>query len=414
MDETAALLERIDDRAWQALPLDLRWKIIPWAIDAGAVTEAERLLDALEQERGESVKLLELRVRLAIARNDDADLGRLLRLRAERYPSATASVQLARWLLKQGDTERAAELCDSVRVDHSSQIQVQQLRNAVDLARSQGDAVRRRLQRDLTADPDGFWPNAFMAEWLLDHDDAAAARPLLHRIVVDTIERGYDSHMLRLAALLDRAGEPGLAADLRAKAETIRGERHAELARRIDDALASLPPSTGDPDLDDAIDRFSATKRGETLTVDVPGSDSDRTVDEHADEPVTSTSEVPTVEMPLDPRVFDVLQRDFGHTDLRDGQRQVIARVMAGVDTLAIMPTGAGKSLTFQLPAMLLPGVTIVISPLIALMKDQLESLPPRVRARSTVVNSTLTFDEVQERMDDIRAGKIRLVYIAP
>ena len=87
---------------------------------------------------------------------------------------------------------------------------------------------------------------------------------------------------------------------------------------------------------------------------------------------------------------------------------------MAGVDTLAIMPTGAGKSLTFQLPAMLLPGVTIVISPLIALMKDQLESLPPRVRAHSTVINSTLSFEEIQNRIDEIRNGAIKLVYIAP
>ncbi len=117
---------------------------------------------------------------------------------------------------------------------------------------------------------------------------------------------------------------------------------------------------------------------------------------------------------PLDPRVFDVLQRDFGHTTLRDGQRQVIEQVLAGVDTLGIMPTGAGKSLTFQLPAMLLPGVTIVISPLIALMKDQLESLPPRVKAHSTVINSTLSFEETQHRLDEIRNGAIKLVYIAP
>ena len=111
---------------------------------------------------------------------------------------------------------------------------------------------------------------------------------------------------------------------------------------------------------------------------------------------------------------MDTLRDVFGHDGLLPGQTAVINRVLAGADTLAILPTGAGKSLTFQLPSLLLPGTTLVLSPLIALMKDQVESLPPALRQRTVLVNSTLTPAEQQRAMDDIAAGAYKLVYAAP
>ena len=92
----------------------------------------------------------------------------------------------------------------------------------------------------------------------------------------------------------------------------------------------------------------------------------------------------------------------------------MIDNVLVGRDTLATMPTGAGKSLTFQLPAMLLPGATLVISPLIALMKDQVDGLPPAVRARTVLVNSTLSADEQRRALDGVAGGTYKLVYAAP
>src|SRR5215218_1814605 len=106
--EATELLQRIDDRTWRGLPLELRWKIIPWAIDGDDLDHAARLIEATERERGESVKLIELRIRLAAAQKQEAELTRLLELRYERYPSATATVQLARRLLEQGEVDRAA------------------------------------------------------------------------------------------------------------------------------------------------------------------------------------------------------------------------------------------------------------------------------------------------------------------
>jgi ATP-dependent DNA helicase RecQ len=108
------------------------------------------------------------------------------------------------------------------------------------------------------------------------------------------------------------------------------------------------------------------------------------------------------------------LTRLFGHDDFRSGQREVVESALEGRDTLAIMPTGGGKSLTFQLPAMLLPGVTLVLSPLIALMKDQAENLPAAVTPHVTVINSSLDVAEMARRMERLRSGRVKMVYAAP
>ncbi|MDQ3927589.1 MAG: RecQ family ATP-dependent DNA helicase, partial [Chloroflexota bacterium] len=108
------------------------------------------------------------------------------------------------------------------------------------------------------------------------------------------------------------------------------------------------------------------------------------------------------------------LTRLFGHAGFHGKQEEVVSQVMSGVDTIAIMPTGAGKSLCYQLPAMLLPGTTLVISPLIALMKDQYDSLPAEVYKRTTFINSSLDFDELSQRVEEIVRGAYKLVYCAP
>ena len=110
----------------------------------------------------------------------------------------------------------------------------------------------------------------------------------------------------------------------------------------------------------------------------------------------------------------DDLTRLFAHDDFRAGQREIVESVMAGADTLAVLPTGGGKSLTYQLPAMLLPGATLVLSPLIALMKDQAENLPPEVAARTTIINSSMSPSEVGRRISQVKSGQVKMIYAAP
>ncbi len=113
------------------------------------------------------------------------------------------------------------------------------------------------------------------------------------------------------------------------------------------------------------------------------------------------------------PTPVTVLRDVFGFDEFRPGQREVIDAVLAGKDCIALMPTGAGKSLTYQLPARLLDGTVLVISPLISLMKDQVDAVAS-MGFSVAEINSTLTFDERRLRMDNFRAGKYELVFLAP
>ena len=108
------------------------------------------------------------------------------------------------------------------------------------------------------------------------------------------------------------------------------------------------------------------------------------------------------------------LQRLFGFAGFRPGQERVVRAAVAGRDTLALMPTGSGKSLTYQLAAMLRPRPTLVLSPLIALMKDQVDKLPEELAAVATFVNSSLPPGEAGARVSGLAEGRYRLLYAAP
>ncbi|MBP2240638.1 ATP-dependent DNA helicase RecQ [Cytobacillus eiseniae] len=107
------------------------------------------------------------------------------------------------------------------------------------------------------------------------------------------------------------------------------------------------------------------------------------------------------------------LMQYFGYSSFRPGQREIIHNLLETKNTLGILPTGGGKSLCFQIPALILPGITIVISPLISLMKDQVDALLA-ANIHATFINSSLSQKEYQERMDQIRNGEYKLVYVAP
>lgn len=111
--------------------------------------------------------------------------------------------------------------------------------------------------------------------------------------------------------------------------------------------------------------------------------------------------------------LLPALRRHFGHEAFRPGQEAVVSAVLAGHDVLAVMPTGSGKSLGYQLPAVVLPGTTLVVSPLISLMKDQVDELNRRGIA-SAALHSMLAAWRRREVVDAARGGRLRLLYVAP
>ena len=113
-------------------------------------------------------------------------------------------------------------------------------------------------------------------------------------------------------------------------------------------------------------------------------------------------------------RLLTGLQTHFGYTSFRKGQREIIAAILDGENVFAVFPTGHGKSLCYQLPALMLDGITVVISPLISLMKDQVDGLREQGIEAVSLINSALTWEEYQDEIARLQRNEIKLLYISP
>ena len=112
-------------------------------------------------------------------------------------------------------------------------------------------------------------------------------------------------------------------------------------------------------------------------------------------------------------RTHQILKKYFGYDSFREGQKLLIDSILAGRDVLGIMPTGAGKSLCYQVPALMLPGITLVISPLISLMKDQVQALN-QAGVHAAYINSSLTETQIQKALALAARGQYKMIYVAP
>ncbi len=126
-----------------------------------------------------------------------------------------------------------------------------------------------------------------------------------------------------------------------------------------------------------------------------------------------STENSAEVSKPNKVLLLDTLKHYFGYESFRAGQAEIINSLLQGQDSLVLMPTGGGKSLCYQLPAVLLPGVTVVVSPLIALMKDQVDGLT-RQGISAAFINSSLEQSEISDIFSRLARGEIKLLYVAP
>ncbi|MBI3320581.1 MAG: DEAD/DEAH box helicase, partial [Candidatus Omnitrophica bacterium] len=113
------------------------------------------------------------------------------------------------------------------------------------------------------------------------------------------------------------------------------------------------------------------------------------------------------------PNLQELLKRSFGFEGFRPLQREIMEESLAGRDVFALLPTGGGKSLCYQLPALIRPGLTVVVSPLIALMKDQVDALEV-MGIPATCLNSSLEPEELERRRSKLERGEYRLLYVAP
>jgi ATP-dependent DNA helicase RecQ len=115
----------------------------------------------------------------------------------------------------------------------------------------------------------------------------------------------------------------------------------------------------------------------------------------------------------INSQMYKILKSVFGYDEFKDGQKGIIESILGGQDVLGIMPTGAGKSICYQLPALLMPGITVVVSPLISLMIDQVKSLN-EVGVHAAYINSALTESQITKALYNATCGKYKIVYVAP
>ena len=110
---------------------------------------------------------------------------------------------------------------------------------------------------------------------------------------------------------------------------------------------------------------------------------------------------------------YEVLKQYFGYSSFRNGQEELVDALLSGQDVLGIMPTGAGKSLCYQIPAIMMSGITLVISPLISLMKDQVNALVQQ-GVSAAYLNRSLTDAQYNKALENAKLGKYKIIYVAP
>ena len=115
----------------------------------------------------------------------------------------------------------------------------------------------------------------------------------------------------------------------------------------------------------------------------------------------------------MNEKILDILQKYYGYKSFRKGQEEIINTILNGEDVLVIMPTGGGKSLCYQVPALCMDGLTIVISPLISLMKDQVDSLTS-MGIDASYINSSLSSEDYNQILENITNDKYKIIYVAP
>jgi ATP-dependent DNA helicase RecQ len=330
-----------------------------------------RYFDSWLVEQPTSVGLREGRARALIELGrGDAALVVLAGIDAERSPTATRRQLRWRALIA---AHRFADLhaaLDAQPDDPDQQVYLQLLRGDAMRAEGKLDDAARAYEAALALDPLSLAATRRLAELALQRSEPEVTRGLI------------DALMLRPDFT------PGVAElEILAQAAAMSEDPAADSLRA---QLAALEASERDALLNDLGARQQPAAEAADVVIE------------------------PVVEAALPEEAYAVLRDHFGFSVFRPNQTRVIASVLSGKATLAIMPTGAGKSLTYQIPAMLLPQATVVVSPLIALMKDQIESLPASLRERATVINSSISGAEVAARLRDIAAGEYKLVYIAP
>ena len=363
-----------------ALPPELRDQLLDYLALWGSPEELLALLDELWQVHGPLLAFMDRQAGALFALGRHGDALEVLERRQRRSTTIASQALEARILLAAGHEQHALAVADDI--SQAYPLNVTALTAAAEVYTGLGrfPQAQELLERYLERRPGTLTALLALAHLALSAQEEALAREYVQRLGAG-IPSGLTVEELRTLEALHRSlghQESTAAAALELE------RRHQQMRQALEEALTPF---------------VEAVERG-----------GDWNAVYHA------LNGPDSVQVPPKERRRIQLEavRHFGFTQLRPGQTEIMATVLQDESVLAVMPTGAGKSLCYQLPAVLKPRATLVISPLIALMKDQVEGLPSAVRQKATFINSSLSDEEIQARLEGVAQGRFKLVYAAP
>jgi ATP-dependent DNA helicase RecQ len=362
------------------LPPELRDALLAFLQTWGAPEEVLALVAALREVHGPLLFLLDYQAQALYASGLHEEALELIERRQRRSASVATQMREAQVLLAAGRHAHARSLALDLGENHRNAgavtvaAEVLAALGEVEEAQARLDAYSEQRPRDLL-------PILASIGLKLRAGDPAGADAQLQRLGAGIPAGIREEELRRLQELAEALGRRETAAA--AGLELLRRRQ-----QQLEQLHRELQPFVGaDNTLADDPARFYRLHSGPEA---MPVSKEERT------------------------RISNDVIRHFGFGDLREGQVETMAAILRGESILTVMPTGAGKSLCYQLPALVLPHATLVISPLIALMKDQVEGLPAAAQRQATFVNSSLSDAELASRMQAIAEGKYKLIYAAP
>lgn len=398
MTEPPSLLSQLSLTPAQVpeLKANDRSRLLNFLLRWEATSDLRACLELLIPRQPALVSLLDLQARAFLAEGRAAEALAVMQQRLARKDSATARVLLGQVYLAQGNVDAAHHLARDLATEAPMTALVWPFVGEAELARGNVDAALAAYRRlDELSPQSRAYLLGMMKVYRARRDWVSASAYAVRLLRSAEATAGAEDeeastlpvpYLRQLQAYFEASGETTRVADL----ETELARRFESERQALQVALAAARPTVASAP---APGRPTASAGAELLPTDeqIPVAPTERT------------------------RITAAVRRLFGFTTLLPGQLEALAVALRDEDLLVVLPTGGGKSLCYQLPAFLADrGVALVISPLIALMKDQVDSLPPALQKQTVAINSSLEGDELHRRLDQVAAGDYKLVYAAP
>lgn len=391
-----------------SLPTKARRSLTAYLLRWGHFDAARRCLQQLLVTHYHQVSVYDALARAHLGLDEAERALEIMERRHALRTSSTSQALVARIHLARGDVEAAREISAELLDSNPESVMAWGLRGDVALANGDWTAAEAAYRQMESLNPASPGAACRLARLHQQQNNTSEALSRAQEAVAYYEDGDAPVDYLRLLETLLR--EAGQTDEAEAVGQGLRRREQRELEelRLVLGLKSAEKPSARPPAKKDVTPKPPPPVPGKArpeLSRRACPEPSRRVEGSHTDVPVSAEERG---------RLERALRQHFGHASFRPGQAEIIASVLRGENTLAVMPTGFGKSLCYQLASQLLPRTTLVISPLIALMKDQLDSLPPAIERQATTINSTLEGSELRRRLDGVADKRYRLVYAAP